>query len=220
MSQEIIHVYLMPGMAASPQIFEYIDLPDEQFSIHTLEWISPLINESIGSYAKRMTKGIKQKDVVLIGVSFGGLIVQEMSKYLKLRKLIIVSSVKSRKELPMRMKIASYTGTYKLLPTRLASKLDTIAKFAFGKPLIRRLNLYKKYMGYSDHKYLDWAIREMVCWQQTEVLPNIVHIHGDRDHIFPIKNIDGCIEIKNGTHIMILSKYKWFNENLPSIILA
>jgi pimeloyl-ACP methyl ester carboxylesterase len=220
MDQEIIHVYLMPGMAASPLIFEYIKLPKKQFVLHTLDWILPLDKEPIGAYAKRLAKGIKQKHVVLIGVSFGGFIVQEMSKHLKLKKLIIISSIKSRKELPRRMKLASYTKTYKLLPTRLASKLDTLAKYAFGKPLIRRLNLYQRYMGFSDHKYLDWAIEEMVSWQQREEIPNIVHIHGTKDHIFPIKNIEKCIEIRDGTHIMILTKYKWFNKNLPSIILA
>ena len=47
----------------------------------------------------------------------------------------------------------------------------------------------------------------------------IIHIHGDNDAVFPIKNIANCIAIKGGTHIMIISKYKWFNENLPRIIL-
>ena len=27
-----------------------------------------------------------------------------------------------------------------------------------------------------------------------------------------------CIVIKGGTHIMIINKYKWFNENLPKLI--
>ena len=31
MSQELIRVYLMPGMAASPKIFEHIKLPENQF---------------------------------------------------------------------------------------------------------------------------------------------------------------------------------------------
>ena len=42
---------------------------------------------------------------------------------------------------------------------------------------------------------------------------------GDDDMIFPIKNIKNCIILKGGTHIMIVTKYKWLNENLPKIIL-
>lgn len=220
MDQELIHVYLMPGMAASPLIFEHIKLPDSQFQIHKLEWILPDGNEDIENYALRMSKYINHPNPVLIGVSFGGVIVQEISKHISFKKLIIISSVKCRNELPRRMRWTSFTKTYKFLPTRLASNIDSLAKFAFGKPLVKRLELYKKYLSLNDTKYLDWAIKQMVCWKQKDVIPNIVHIHGDRDFVFPIKYIDNCITVKNGTHIMIINKYKWFNEHLPSIILA
>ena len=53
MSQDIIHVYLMPGMAADPSIFENIKLDKDQFEIHWLKWIIPHKNESLSAYAKR-----------------------------------------------------------------------------------------------------------------------------------------------------------------------
>ena len=219
MSQEIIHVYLMPGMAASPKIFENISLPEHQFKIHKLEWIIPNKKELIGDYALRLSKAIKHDDIVLLGVSFGGVLVQEISKHIKVRKLIIVSSVKTIKELPKRMLIAKKTKAYKLVPTQLASNIDTFAKYAFGNNVTKRLELYKKYLSVNDSKYLSWAIENMVCWNQEKSDPNIIHIHGDSDAVFPIKNISNCITIKGGTHIMIINKYKWFNENLPHIIL-
>lgn len=220
MSQELIHVYLMPGMAASPLIFEHIKLPENQFQIHTLEWLLPIKNEAIEAYAKRMTTKIRHEKPVLIGVSFGGVLVQEMSKHIALKKLIIVSSVKNRAELPRRMKWARLTGLYQILPTRLASNVDILAKYAFGKPVVKRLELYQKYLSVSDRLYLDWAIKEMICWKQEKSLPNIIHIHGDKDVVFPIKYIQNAIKVKNGTHIMIINKYRWFNKQLPSIILA
>jgi type III secretory pathway component EscU len=57
-------------------------------------------------------------------------------------------------------------------------------------------------------------------WDRKKVDPKVIHIHGDADEIFPIKNIKNCIVVKGGTHIMILSKYKWFNTNLPKIIIG
>ena len=60
----------------------------------------------------------------------------------------------------------------------------------------------------------------MVCWEQEVYNPKIIHIHGENDSVFPIKYISNCIKIPKGTHIMIINKYKWFNENLPQIILA
>lgn len=219
MNLEIIHVYLMPGMAASPKIFEYIKLPENQFQVHYLEWFLPLKNETISNYALRMTLNVKHENVVLLGVSFGGVLVQEMCKHIKVRKLIIVSSVKLTKELPVKMLLAKTTMAYKLLPTQLVGNIELFAKYAFGTNVTKRLELYKKYLSVNDSRYLDWAIKEMVCWQQDIYDENIIHIHGDNDAVFPIKNITNCITMKGGTHIMIINKYKWFNENLPIIIL-
>lgn len=220
MSQELIHVYLMPGMAASSKIFEYIQLPKNQFEIHLLDWIMPLDNESINAYALRLSKKIKHDNIVLLGVSFGGVVVQEISKHVNVKKLIIVSSVKSMYELPTKMILARKTKAYALLPTQLASKLDVFEKYAFGDVVKKRLELYKRYLSVTDSYYLSWAIKQMLCWKQEAFRQDIVHIHGDNDAVFPIKNIKKCITIKKGTHIAIINKYKWFNENLPKLILA
>ena len=220
MPLNIIHVYFMPGMAANSAIFDYIELPEEQFKIHYLEWIIPTKGESIAAYAKRMCAEIKHENPVLIGVSFGGLMVQEMSKFIKLKKLIIISSVKSKKELPRRMYLSKLTKAYKILPTRFVSNFQLFAKYAFGETIKKRVKLYQKYLSVSDKNYLDWAIHNMVCWEQDTIIPNIIHIHGDKDPVFPIKNISNCIIVKGGTHIMIINKYKWFNENLPKLILS
>ncbi len=220
MSKDIVHVYLMPGMAANPTIFEYIKLPQDLFEVHWLEWMLPLDNnESISDYARRMTRAIKHDNIVLLGVSFGGVLVQEMSRHIKVKKLIIVSSIKSMNELPRHLQLAKKTKAYKLVPTHLVGNFELLAKYAFGSNVKKRVDLYKKYLSVSDDKYLSWAIKEILYWNQKEPPANVIHIHGDKDTVFPIKKITQCITIKNGTHIMIINKYKWFNENLPSLIL-
>ena len=220
MSQEMIHVYFMPGMAANPTIFEHIKLPEDNFKVHWLEWIIPNPKESIEDYAKRLAQNVKHENSVLLGVSFGGIMVQEMSKFLSLKKLFVVSSVKSSTELPKRMKLAKKTKAYKLIPTRLLSNVETLAKYAFGETVSKRIELYKKYLSVNDKRYLDWAIEQMVCWKQDTPLPKTIHIHGEKDGVFPMYNIKDCITVKGGTHIMIINKYRWFNENLPKLILS
>ncbi len=214
-----IPVYFMPGMAASSTIFENINLPEDQFEVFLLEWFVPKDKETLSDYAKRMTQEIKHENPVLIGVSFGGILVQEMSNHIQVRKLIIISSVKSNKELPRRMKVAKQTMAYKLIPTRLLSNVEVLAKYAFGDSVSKRIQLYEKYLKMRDKKYLDWAIENVILWKQTEPKNGIVHIHGDKDEVFPVKHIKDYIPVKNGTHIMIINKYKWLNENLPKIIL-
>lgn len=220
MSQDVIHIYLMPGMAANPSIFDNLSLPKDQFELHKLHWVIPLDNETLKDYALRIIKDIKHENIVLLGVSFGGVLVQEMSKHIKLRKLFVVSSIKTRQEMPRRLKVLRATKAYKLLPTQLLANMDLLAKFAFGETVTKRVELYKKYLSVNDKKYLDWAIKEMVCWKQDEAIPEAIHIHGDADLVFPHHYLGDCITIKGGTHIMILNKYKWFNENLPKLILG
>jgi len=214
-----IPVYMMPGLAANSLIFENIKLPESTFEIHLLDWEIPVDNETLLKYAERMAKLVKHKNAVLIGVSFGGVLVQEMAHFLNLRKLIIISSIKSNLELPLPMKIAKTTKAYKLMPTSLFQNVEALIKLSFGNVIKQRLKLYQKYMSMREKIYLDWAIKQMVLWNRIEVDKNVIHIHGDADAIFPIKYIKNCIVVKGGTHIMILNKYKWFNENLPGIIL-
>ena len=208
-----IPVYFMPGMAASSTIFERIDLPADTFEIILLEWELPQSKETVTEYAKRMAEKIKHPNAVLIGVSFGGVLVQEMAPFLKLRKLIIISSVKCTAELPRRMKIAKTTKAYKLLPTGWLQDVEKLVKYAFGDGLKKRLKLYEKYLHMRN-------IEQMICWERTTIDVNVIHIHGDADEVFPFKNIKGCITVKGGTHMMILNRFRWFNSNLPKLILG
>lgn len=215
-----IPVYFMPGLAASTSIFEHIKLPEDQFEMVFLEWFLPNDKESIESYAKRMNENILHENPVLIGVSFGGILVQEMAKLIPTNKVIIISSVKSNTEFPPRLKMAKATKVYKILPTQLLANVELLVKYAFGSTIVKkRLKLYEKYLSVRDKKYLDWSIENVLLWPQKSADENTIHIQGDADEVFPIKNIQNCIVVKGGTHIMIINKFKWFNENLPKIIL-
>ncbi|WP_396156994.1 alpha/beta hydrolase [Flavobacterium sp.] len=215
-----IHVYFMPGMAASSSIFERIQLPSDTFEMHLLEWLLPEKEETIEHYAQRIAKNITHDNIILVGVSFGGILVQEMKPFVKTRKVIIISSVKSNLEYPKRFIIAKTTKAYKLIPTKLLENIESLAKFTFGSSSIKqRVKLYEKFLAVRDKVYLDWAIEQIINWKRTVADLEIIHIHGDADEVFPIKNIKKCIAVKGGTHIMILSKYRWISDNLPKIML-
>ena len=218
---EKIPVYFVPGLAASSMIFEYIKLPQDRFETIYLEWMLPHEKESLKDYSKRMAERVKHDNPVLIGVSFGGLIVQEMAAFVKARKVIIISSAKSNKEFPRRMKLAKMTRLYKIFPTRMMQNVDKVRKlFPGNNKLTRRLDLYEKYLSVRDKKYLDWAFEKVINWERSEPDPGVVHIHGDSDMVFPPRYIKDYIPVKGGTHIMIINKLGWFNTYLPNIILG
>ncbi|EAR14471.1 alpha/beta hydrolase [Robiginitalea biformata] len=215
----LVHVYLMPGLAACPDIFENIRLPEDRFRIHLLEWFLPEPGMDLQEYARRMSMQVREANPVLIGVSFGGMLVQEMTRFLETRKVIIISSVKCRREMPRRLLVARYTKLHKLLPTSLVNNVEVLARYAFGESIGKRLKLYERYLGVRDTGYLDWAIDQIVNWTREEPVPGLVHLHGEKDAVFPMGYIGDCISVPGGTHTMILHRHRWLNERLPAIIL-
>ena len=205
-------------MAAASSIFEHVVLAEDKYEVHLLEWEIPEVEETLEEYAQRMMKHIHHEHIVLIGVSFGGIIVQEMAKFLDLKRLIIISSVKCKDELPPRMKFAARTGLFKILPTGLLGYVDHFEKYAVGDFLKKRARLYKQYISISDKQYIDWAIKQMLTWDCEKPAEKVIHIQGDCDEVFPLKNIKNAIVVKGGTHIMIVNRFKWFNEHLPALI--
>ena len=210
----------MPGLAASATIFERIALPEAVFEMIPLEWEIPLEMESLANYAQRIASKITRPNPVLVGVSFGGILVQEMAKHIDARKVIIISSVKSNLEFPRRFKLAKTTKAYKLIPMSLILNIENLAKFSFGATINKRLQLYVKFLAVRDLRYLNWAVEQIILWDRTVTDENVIHIHGDCDDVFPIQYIKNSLVVEGGTHVMILSKYKWLNENLPSIIIS
>ncbi|WP_438969164.1 alpha/beta fold hydrolase [Nonlabens sp.] len=211
------HIYLMPGMAASSLIFENIKLPEKDYTMHYLEWIIPEPKESLTSYVSRLLVKVVHKKPVLLGVSFGGVIVQEMAKQIEVEKLILVSTVKSNKEFPRRMRFSKTTGLHKILPTSLVQSFDVLSKYSFGIAP-KKIEMYKKYLSVNSSIYLDWALDTIMNWDQEESIRDCIHIHGDEDPVFPIKYIDQCITVPGGTHVMIVNRFRWFNEHLPALI--
>lgn len=203
------HLYFFPGLGASPKIFEFISLPKEEYELHFLEWKMPLsINESIENYAARMCEDIKESNPILIGVSFGGIMVQEMSKLIAAKKVIIISSIKSHHELPTALRIIRDTKAYKLFPSKMLENIENYAKYFLGDYLKKRAELYKMYLSVRNADYMQWAIYNVLHWKQEKPIKNITHIHGLDDNVFPVKYIDDFIAVEKANHAMILTKAK------------
>jgi pimeloyl-ACP methyl ester carboxylesterase len=218
MNNKQTHIYFVPGLAADKEIFENISLPENLYTLHIISWLIPIKKETIAQYAKRMAGFVTEKNAVLVGVSFGGVVAQEMNSFLKLKKLIIISSIKTKHELPIKFKIAKKIKFYKLIPTRLFLTSKNYSRFVLGPISRKRLKLYQDYLHIRDKRYLDWAIKNILCWKQDIPLQGVYHIHGDNDLVFPIKNINNVITVQGGSHIMLLTKGPQVSRKIVDIL--
>ena len=213
------HIYLMPGLAASPKIFEYIEFNPSTTELHYLEWIPPSHEkEPVDEYAGKYLDMIQHPDPVLIGVSFGGILVQEISQMIQVQKVIIISSIKSKQEMPKRLLFLKSFRVYKLFPSRRLSKIEDFTRFDYHPHLKKKVELYNKYLGVRNEKYLNWSLRAVLYWENKSSTTDLIHIHGTRDEIFPIKHIENCIPVEGGTHAMILIKAKKINQILNRLL--
>ncbi len=208
-----IQIYCIPGLGANPKIFEHISLPKESFQLHFIEWKIPLSpDESLEEYAIRMSAEITHKNPVLMGVSFGGILVQEISKIIPVKKIILISTIKSHHEFPNRLKLIQRTKAYKLFPFKIIENIEYYTKYFLGDFLRQRAKLYEMYLSVKDARYMKWAIYHVLHWQQETPLENSLHIHGSNDHVFPSKHIKNFILVDKGTHVMVLLKAKKISE--------
>ena len=209
-----LHIYMVPGLAASKSIFKHLEFENPQITTHILEWMLPLKKESLQAYAQRMAARINTKNNLLVGVSFGGILVQEMSQYLNNPKVIIISSIKTKFELPPRLHWARRLRLYKLLPFNTILKQPDLTKFAIGPRSKKRLEAYQYYLSVRHAGYLRWAIKALLFWDRVETIPDLIHLHGTADAVFPIQYISGSETLEGGTHIMILKNAKWVSRKI------
>lgn len=213
------HIYFVPGLAASSKIFDKLNLPASLFELHFIEWLIPTSkNESLESYAQRMALLVQPKNAVLIGVSFGGIMVQEMSAFLNSEKIIIISSIKHPSELPIWLAFIKKFRLYKLFPSSIVTHLDTLIPYIFFPALKKRLSFYQRYLLVKNKIYIKWAIQNTLNWNPTKAIQNIAHIQGTRDHIFPSNYVKNPILISKGTHIMILTKAKEISAIITNLL--
>lgn len=91
-------VYFISGLGADERSFKYLDLPG--VNMHFIQWEKPLKGEKLREYCRKLILQIDTSgDIFLVGLSFGGIVAQEIAKTIAVKKLIIISSIKSPGEL-------------------------------------------------------------------------------------------------------------------------
>lgn len=213
-------LYAISGLGANELVFDKLKWPsDIEFCF--LPWISPFENESIESYASRMAETIDEnEEFILTGLSFGGIIAQEIAKIKQPKKLILFNTIKSEKEIPFWISINNSISLYKLFPyfilnnsffLRFISKLLVLTNKD-------RPNLSQIYTVRDKH-YTAWAFEKIIKWKNNvEFQFPVFHIHGDSDFVFPIAKIKDPIRIKGGSHICVYEKYEIISVLLKSIL--
>jgi esterase/lipase len=203
-------IYCISGLGADEKVFCNLQLNGHE--LRYIPWLRPHKKESIENYARRMMEKIQQPSPILLGVSFGGMIGIEIAKQMKLKKLFIISSIKSSTELPRWMRITGRLQLHKMLPVRSYKITEKIDNDRLGVSNEEERRMVQAYRNAADPVYLTWAIDQVLNWKNDWHPDNIIHIHGDKDKIFPVKKLAATHVVKEGTHLMIYNRAAEISE--------
>jgi pimeloyl-ACP methyl ester carboxylesterase len=203
-------IYCISGLGADEKIFANFHL--DGYELKHIPWMRPDKTETIDAYARRMAAVIKEDNPILLGVSFGGMVAIEIARQLPVQKLILVSSIKCSDEMPGWMKLAGRLKLNRLIPKQSYKMAGAIGDFRLGVTNKEERKLVRAYRLAADPVYVQWAINQIINWKNKWIPEQAVHIHGDRDSIFPVRKIKNASIIKNATHLLIYNRAQEVTE--------
>ena len=195
-------IFAISGLGADERVFNYLTL---EHKLVPILWLKPKNKEPIIDYSKRLVEkyGLKNKeDFGILGVSFGGLIATEISKLIKPKLTILISTVETNDELTGLIKLAGKTKVIELIPKSFLNPPKSVAHFMFGT---NKKELLNSILDDTDLYFTKWAIRELMNWKNQTRLQNLIKIGGSKDKLLPPKG-ENTILIEQGEHFMIVDK--------------
>ena len=213
-------VYFISGLGADERVFQFLAL--SKIEHRFIQWIKPKTRENLAAYCERLTSQIDTtQEVFLIGLSFGGIVAQEISKIITCKKIIIISSIKSIQEFSWQLKLVRQIQIHRIVPHWLLTLSNRFtADFYFSTENQIESKLLHQIIKDTDPKFLSWAIHQIMNWRNETYPENLIHIHGTNDRIFPIENISNVIKIPKSGHFMIVNRFQQIQDLIFEMIIA
>lgn len=204
-----MQIYLFPGLGFDDRIFSKLTLSPHQCTY--LNWIEPKPKETFTAYAKRYLPSIidNGEKTILIGHSLGGMLSQEIACFRKIDLIILLSSIRSDKEMPMHFKLLGPLKLHKIFTKKLANQSLFLWGKHHGYESEEEQVLFKSMVGQQSNQYLQWAVNKLSKWKTPEPKwpTPIFQIHGDKDKTFPFRKIQQADKvIPQGSHFMVYKK--------------
>ncbi|QKG58577.1 alpha/beta fold hydrolase [Hymenobacter sp. BRD128] len=206
--------YLIPGLGADERVFRRLRLTG---TVHVLNWLAPQSpTEPLAHYAARLAEAVPaDMSCWLVGVSFGGLLAQEIARLRPLARVVLVSSLGSPSDLPPLLRLAGATGLHHLVPFGLLKWLPRLAQWFFGARGGTEYRLLRQILRDTDPAFARWATTQLLAWRGPG-LPSAVRLHGTRDRLLPAGAARIDYLVPGAGHFLIVSHAAQVSQVLSS----
>lgn len=215
--EQVKNIYCISGLGADSSIFQKVAINNSV--LHHVHWTHLDKDDTVADYARKLSEQIPDNSD-LIGLSFGGMLAVEIAKIKPLKKVVIISSAKTRGEIPNFSNILTWFITHRLIPHFLFTNANKYVFEYFGANTEDEKQLLRHIFNNSDGQFMSRAMRIVTLWNNEVIPPNVVHIHGTSDRIIPPDFIVPDYWIQGGSHIMIYNRAAELNKILNGIIAS
>jgi len=198
-------VYLLPSLGSDHRLYQNFQID----GVHPIiiEYPKVDMQEDIASYCKKIIKQIHHKNPILLGTSFCGILSQEISKIIPVKKVILVSTIKHHKERPFFFTFCRSLRAYDWISIPYFKKyIENRTRRAGLLETRESSRLYIEMLNDCDEDFLLWGFKQVCTWKCTHEKKNVVHIHGTADEVFAFNKINQDHQIENGDHMMIFNR--------------
>lgn len=201
-------LYCISGLGADFSAFRNLKTEAELIPVN---WLPVEKNERFSHYCDRLIDGFipLNEPVNLLGLSFGGTVLQTIAEKIPVEKKILVSSIRSTTEFPFYYHWFNYSRLLKIIPERAFSTYHPVLGKVMGVKTEKENALFKKVMEQTDGNFAKWAVHQILNWQPNSTEGQYLRLHGSADKVipYPVKDTS-TIKIEGGTHMMILNRAK------------
>ncbi len=199
-------IHLIPGLGTDHRIFDrfLMDAPDR----YAHDWPIMPDGSSLRDFAKKLASEVDiTRPHILIGLSMGGMVVQEMAAFTKPVAVAIISSWKGPNEMPIHIRTLRGTHPERVLTKAMLLRLLPVIRWQMGVEGTDAAELLESFALASNLDRLKIQVAAVLDWEgPSQPLPNLVHIHGDNDRLMPLGSITGAHVVKGGSHFMVYQK--------------
>ena len=199
-------VYFVSGLGADERVFQFLSLPEVE-KVH-IRWLAPGPAEPLSAYCRRLLAQIDLgQEINLVGISFGGIVAQELARLVPCRRVILISSIKGPREMGWKLRLLAWSRLYRVVPAGLLrwSNLLT-ASYYFNVETPAEARLLRQIVQDTDQDFVRWAIAEVMTWAGPPPELATAHIHGGRDRIFPVSPVRRALVVPGAGHFMVVNR--------------
>jgi len=197
-------VYLFSGLGADSSVFMNLKLPG--YHKVYITWVPALPKETITEYASRIKSQITVDNPDIIGLSFGGIVAVEVSKQIKVNKMVLISSVKTKSELNRVQFFFMKLGLYRIIPGPLINRTNFLTYRYFGARSPKDKKTLTHLLENTDVSFFRWALKSIACWDNETSPERTIQINGTADRVITTGRVHADYRIKGGGHLMVYNK--------------